>query len=135
MKQLVQLSSSELNLEQCIIDTGVVICYRVVHELMHLCKDLHSQVAVHSTTLSSERLLKLMLARNDFMTSTVFWMRGELDVDRVHAWLRMIDTLATTKVSIQIQLDDEHVEHPYKFQRLKASYIKPNVLLILGSDD
>ena len=135
MKQLVQLSGSERELQQCFADTGVVVCYQAVSGLIDLCKYLNSEVAVYSTTLSSEQLLKLMLARGEHMTSTVFWMCGEVDVDRVHAWLRMIDREASEKVAIQIHLDSEHVIHPYKFRRLKASVVSPNVLFISGSDD
>jgi hypothetical protein len=129
-QQLVQLSSTEhssLNdLDHCYSHCNVLIAYRTVGALTDLTAHKHLGTTVLSTTVSAEHLLRLILNRSA-VPSTLFYMEGEPDPERVISWLTLIDQRfpAEQRAVVYYGLGRlSFIVEPFIFKRLKSQVLR-----------
>lgn len=124
MVQLSPTSTASLtDLDHC-YRSGVLIGYRTLPILSDVATHKQSKTTVLSTTTSPEHLLSIILSRTP-VSPTLFYTQGEPDVERVKAWLRVIDQHypmnTVGAIYVGTTTTETEMARSFQFQRLKAT--------------
>jgi hypothetical protein len=127
-------------LTHCYQQSGVQIAYRTIDSLGDLATHRYENVIVLSSNSTPEQLLRIILGRLNSgvscHTSTMFYVQGEPDAERVESWLHSIDQGYPTDLEGTIFLGtsvhETAVGKVFEFKRLKARALNDSWIHLLG---